>query len=105
MISELISPQTIGLTAGVLTASSLFPQLIKIIREKKADDISIPMLLILMTGLSLWIYYGTIISDLPLILTNSFSLCFNLLIIFFKFKYKKAPTEESGRRVVEMERR
>jgi MtN3 and saliva related transmembrane protein len=104
MVSELISPQTIGLTAGILTASSLFPQLIKIIKEKKAEDISIPMLLILMTGLSLWIYYGTIIEDLPLILTNSFSLSFNLLIIFFKFKYKKAPTGESGRRVVEVER-
>src|SRR5688572_12572613 len=88
MLSDFITPQVIGLTAGVLTASSLFPQLVKILKEKKADDISIPMLLILLSGLSLWVYYGTIINDMPLILTNSFSLSFNLLIIFFKFKYK-----------------
>jgi len=92
MIADLISPQTIGLTAGVCTATSLFPQLVKILKEKKAEDISVPMLLILMTGLSLWIYYGTLINDLPLILTNSFSLFFNLLIIFFKWQYKKAST-------------
>ena len=92
MTAALVSPEIIGLTAGVFTATSLFPQLVKIIKEKKAEDISVPMLLILMTGLSLWIYYGTLIKDLPLILTNSFSLCFNLLIIFFKWKYKKAPT-------------
>ena len=92
MTAEFISPQVIGLTAGVFTATSLFPQLLKIVKEKKADDISVPMLLILMTGLSFWIYYGTLINDLPLILTNSFSLCFNLLIIFFKWKYKKAST-------------
>ena len=84
-----ISPQVIGLTAGVFTAASLLPQFIKILKEKKADDLSIPMLLILLTGVSLWIYYGTIKNDLPIILTNAFSLSFNILIIIFTFKYKK----------------
>src|SRR5689334_2935806 len=100
MISDLFTPQTVGLTAGVFTAASLFPQLVKILKEKKAEDISVPMLLILMTGLALWIYYGTLIKDLPLILTNSFSLTFNLLIIFFKWKYRNTSTGKTGRRVV-----
>ena len=89
MASEIFSPQIVGLTAGFLTASSLFPQFLKILKEKKADDISVPMLLILLSGLALWIYYGFLKKDLPLILTNSFSLLLNILIIILKFKYKK----------------
>jgi MtN3 and saliva related transmembrane protein len=95
MSLEFLTPKVIGLTAGFLTATSLFPQLIKIIKEKKADDISVPMLLILMSGLSLWIYYGILKDDLPLILTNCFSLVLNILIIIVKFRYKHA-TPASG---------
>jgi MtN3 and saliva related transmembrane protein len=89
MLLQIFSPQVVGLTAGVFTASSLLPQFIKILKEKKADDLSVPMLVILLTGVSLWIYYGTMKDDLPIILTNAVSLCFNILIIIFKFKYRK----------------
>ena len=89
ILLQILSPQVVGLTAGVFTASSLLPQFIKIVKEKKADDLSVPMLLILLTGVSLWIYYGTMKNDLPIILTNAISLSFNILIIIFKFKYRK----------------
>jgi MtN3 and saliva related transmembrane protein len=84
-----LNPNYIGIAAGIFTAASMLPQLVKIIREKKADDISIPMLLILLTGLILWIFYGTLKNDLPLIVTNAFSLVVNACIIFFSLKYKK----------------
>ncbi|MES2329762.1 MAG: SemiSWEET transporter [Bacteroidota bacterium] len=79
----------IGTTAGVLTSISLLPQLMKIIKEKKAQDISISMLLFLFIGLGLWIFYGVLKKDLPVIITNSFSLLFNMAIIFFSLRYKK----------------
>jgi len=44
--------QVIGIIAGICTGVSLLPQLIKIIKEKKADDISWFMLFILLTGLA-----------------------------------------------------
>jgi len=94
MYLDSINPQVIGLTAGLLTAGSSFPQFLKILKEKKADDLSIPMLLILLSGLSLWIYYGFLKKDLPLILTNSFSLIFNILIMILKFKYKYAALQK-----------
>jgi MtN3 and saliva related transmembrane protein len=84
-----INPVYIGITAGILTGISLLPQLLKILREKKAEDISIPMLFILFAGLALWITYGVMIEDLPLIITNSFSLLLNSLIIVFSLKYKR----------------
>jgi MtN3 and saliva related transmembrane protein len=42
----------IGIIAGIFTAASLLPQLIKIIREKKVEDLSAGMSITLMVGLS-----------------------------------------------------
>jgi len=81
--------QIIGLTAGILTASSLLPQLIKTIKEKEAEDISLVMLLVLLSGISLWIFYGIRRDDFPIIITNSFSLLLNVIMIFLRIKYKK----------------
>lgn len=84
-----INPAIIGTAAGVFTAASMLPQLVKIVRDKKAEDISIGMLLILLSGLILWIFYGILKNDLPLIVTNAFSVVVNGLIVFFSIKYKK----------------
>ena len=48
----------LGLVAGVLTSVSMIPQLIKVIREKNVEDISLLMLPVLISGLSLWVWYG-----------------------------------------------
>lgn len=78
-----------GIAAGILTSISLLPQLIKIIKEKKAEDISPVMLIVLMSGLIIWIIYGAMKKDLPIIITNSFSVLLNLLLLFFRYKYRK----------------
>jgi MtN3 and saliva related transmembrane protein len=83
------NPFVIGIAAGVLTGVSMLPQLVMIIRKKKAADISLGMLLILLSGLGTWIYYGILKKDMPIILTNAFSFVINLLILFFSIKYKK----------------
>ena len=81
--------EIIGFIAGIFTGVSLLPQLIKIIKEKKTDDISTWMLLILMGGLALWVTYGMLINNLPIIFTNLFSLAVNVVIIFLRLKFKK----------------
>lgn len=83
--------QILGLAAGVLTASSLIPQVIKTIKNKKADDISITMLLVLQAGIILWVIYGVKREDFPIIATNSFSLLVNITMVVLGLKYKKAP--------------
>jgi MtN3 and saliva related transmembrane protein len=79
----------IGIAAGVCTGVSLLPQLIKIIREKQAENISLVMLIVLLVGLGGWIWYGVLKKDMPIIFTNSFSFIINTLIIIFSLKYKK----------------
>jgi MtN3 and saliva related transmembrane protein len=79
----------IGIVAGIFTSASLLPQLIKLIKSKKAGDISMFFLLLLITGLGLWIWYGIIRSDIPIIATNSFSFLVNGLMIILGLRYKK----------------
>jgi len=82
----------VGLFAGMCTAISLLPQLVKIIREKRANAISYGMLSILMLGLISWIAYGVIKNDYPIIITNGLSLALNILIVIFTIKYKTRTT-------------
>ena len=80
--------QYVGIAAGILTGVSLLPQLIKIIKEKKADSISFGMLAVLLVGLCVWIVYGFLKKDYPIIFTNSFSLITNIIIVVLTAKYK-----------------
>ncbi|MBD0369111.1 MAG: SemiSWEET transporter [Flavisolibacter sp.] len=79
--------QILGIAAGFFTAVSMLPQLIKIIKEKEAEDVSIAMLVVLLTGLALWISYGLLREDWPIIITNCFSFLVNLLTVIFRIKY------------------
>jgi MtN3 and saliva related transmembrane protein len=66
----------------------MLPQVIKTFKEKKADNISAGMLVVLMCGIILWIWYGTIKTDWPIILTNAFSLLINIIMLVLRFIYK-----------------
>jgi MtN3 and saliva related transmembrane protein len=79
--------QWIGIAAGVLTSVSMLPQLIKIIKERKAHDVSIVMLLVLMAGLAMWATYGFMREDWPIIVTNCFSFLLNSVVLFFRIKF------------------
>ena len=88
--------QIIGLAAGVCTATSLIPQVVKTIKEKKAEDVSLVMLLVLGAGIVLWIVYGIKRNDLPIIATNSFSLLVNITMVILGIKYKKNTVDAAG---------
>ena len=83
------STTIIGIVASIFTGISLLPQLLKLIKGKKASDISMWMLATLFTGLALWIWYGFRINDWIIIFANSVSLIINLLIVIINFRYKK----------------
>jgi len=80
-------PVMIGIAAGVLTGASMMPQVIKTIKTKKAEHVSALMLIILIGGVILWIIYGLLKKDIPIISTNSFSLLVNLAMLFLRWKY------------------
>jgi MtN3 and saliva related transmembrane protein len=81
--------EIVGLIAGICTSISLLPQLFKLLKHKKAEDISIFYLALLFVGLAMWIWYGILREDTPILVTNGFSLIINGIIIVLGVKYKK----------------
>lgn len=79
----------LGIIAGVLTSVAMLPQLIKVIKNKNADDLSWGMLLVLISGLSLWVWYGFMKDELPIILSNAFAVLVNITLLIFCIQYKK----------------
>ena len=84
----MITAKLIGIIASIFTAFSLIPQLVKMVKEKKASDISVLMLVTLFSGITLWIYYGLLIKDYIIIISNSVSIIINGVMLFFTLKFK-----------------
>ena len=79
----------VGIAASIGTAISLVPQLVKVVKKKKAENISLTMMIILFAGLGLWVYYGILKNDVIIIVSNAFSFTINFLLGVFAWKYKK----------------
>ena len=79
----------IGLVAGIITASSLLPQLFKTLKTEEAEDVSPFMFWMLVTGTGLWAYYGILRDDMPIIITNAFSFSLNILMLILRKRYAK----------------
>lgn len=77
----------IGLLAAICTTASFLPQVVKTWKSKKTKDISFLMYAILAMGLLLWLVYGIIIRDIPLIMANSISLGLAFCVLFLKIKH------------------
>lgn len=86
--------EIVGIVAGLCTSSSIIPQLVKTIRTRKAGDVSLIMFIVLLTGNSLWVYYGIDKGDVPIIATNILSILLNVAMLVCKFKYKGNGDEQ-----------
>ncbi|QCK17098.1 hypothetical protein DCC35_15175 [Mangrovivirga cuniculi] len=80
--------EIIGIVAGCCTTIAFLPQVIKTWRTKSARDLSLSMFLIFFTGVLLWLIYGIVVADLPVILANSATLFLAGILLFFKVIYK-----------------
>ncbi|RYZ56210.1 MAG: hypothetical protein EOO14_12505, partial [Chitinophagaceae bacterium] len=54
------------------------------------------MLFVLLTGVATWVVYGVLRSDLPIIITNSFSFLLNILMIILRIKYKRGSNSSQA---------
>ena len=78
-----------GYFAAILTTSAFLPQLIKTIKTKKADDVSLTTLIMFIVGVFSWIIYGYKISSLPILIANLITLILNLFILISKIYFHK----------------
>jgi len=77
----------IGLTAGALTTTAFFPQVLQIHRTKQTKDLSLPMFIILTIGIFLWLIYGILSKILPVVMSNTIAFVFSSYIVIMKVKY------------------
>jgi MtN3 and saliva related transmembrane protein len=86
-----VLPQTlvpyIGLAAAFVTTFCWLPQALRIIRTRDTRAISLPAYAAFSCGIALWLVYGISLGDLPLILSNTVSLCLQLTIVGLKVRY------------------
>ena len=78
----------LGLIAGAITSFAAVPQVVRTYRTRHARDISIWQPILLTAGMALWLVYGILLKDVPLITANLFSLlCYGILIVL-KIRYR-----------------
>ena len=78
-----------GYFAAILTTAAFLPQLIKTLKTKKADDVSLVTLIMFISGLGSWIIYGYKISSSPILIANIITFVLNLFILISKIYYSK----------------
>ena len=77
----------LGIVAGTLTTISFIPQVIKIYNTKDAKDLSIATFCIFSCGVFLWLLYGIVTREWPIVLANGVTFILILLIIAMKVRY------------------
>jgi MtN3 and saliva related transmembrane protein len=78
----------LGLLAAFGTTFSFLPQAIKIIKTKNTEGISLSMYLMFTTGVFLWLIYGYMKNDMPIMVANAITLILAIIILYLKMKYK-----------------
>lgn len=74
----------LGLVAACLTTGAYIPQVIKTWRTKATDDLSFGMYAMMTSGIFLWLIYGIINRDIPIIFANSIAIVLTFIILYFK---------------------
>lgn len=85
---EFNSLTILGLVAAACTTISFIPQALKTIKTKNTKDLSLSTYILLTIGLTLWLIYGFLVKDLPLIVANGVTSIFIVTILVMKIKHK-----------------
>lgn len=81
----------IGIMASIFALSSTVPQIVKSLKTKKTEDLSVWLILSLIVGLSLWVIYGIGRNDVVIVGGNILGVSLNLVLLLLKFRYSRNP--------------
>jgi MtN3 and saliva related transmembrane protein len=77
----------VSAVAATLTTGAFVPQALHIIRHKDTRAISLYMYLAFAVGVLLWLLFGVLIDNWPVIISNAITLVLAIAIIALKLKY------------------
>jgi MtN3 and saliva related transmembrane protein len=73
--------------AATLTTAAFVPQALHVIRYKETKAISLVMYVAFATGVAFWLWFGYLIGNWPVMISNGITLMLALAIITMKLKY------------------
>jgi MtN3 and saliva related transmembrane protein len=79
----------IAILATVVVVSANIPQIIKGYKTKSLEDVSMLFLIVLFSGVVLWLIYGVLINEPTFIISNSVILVSIIVLISMKIHYTK----------------
>jgi MtN3 and saliva related transmembrane protein len=79
--------ELIGLAAGLLVASGLIPQILRVWRLKDAQEISLLFNLLTLAGTILWLGYGITLGLVSVIVWNGANTILLIMLLSVKVKY------------------
>ena len=85
----------IGTAAGLFSMASFVPQVVKILREKRAEGVALHTYLLTVTGFILWIAYGVMLKSWPIAVSNSVNLLLSGAILVLRWRYGDASRSSS----------
>ena len=79
--------EMIGLAAGFLTTVAFVPQVTKVWKDRSAKELSLKTFVAFSTGVILWLVYGVMLGQFPMILWNAVTLALVGAIVAMKLKF------------------
>jgi MtN3 and saliva related transmembrane protein len=76
-----------GFLAATLTTASFIPQALHTFRTKDVRGISLGMYAVFTTGVALWLVYGWLLGEMPIVVANAITLSLALSILTMKLRY------------------
>jgi MtN3 and saliva related transmembrane protein len=73
--------------AATLTTAAFVPQAMHIIRHKETKAISLIMYVVFACGVALWLAFGVLIDNWPIMVSNGITLVLTLAIVGMKLRY------------------
>ena len=73
---------------GIALSCAQIPQIIRLLKRKKSDDVSLLMFYIVGFGMSNWLWYGFYIKAMPIIISNISGLITIIIVIVLTHKYR-----------------
>ena len=78
----------LGLVAGTLTTAAFVPQVYKTWKSQSAKDLSLGMFLVFVAGVAMWLFYGLMVHNLPIIVANAVTLVLTGFLLYFKLTFE-----------------
>lgn len=78
----------LGYAGGTMTTLAFLPQVLKTIRTRNTESISLGMYLLFTAGVFLWLLYGLSLHSVPMILANGITLGLSVVLLVAKLRWK-----------------